>query len=47
MLFSASADGRVLQWSLHRGLEQAEILLAKRVTKESHGVCVVLPALPA
>lgn len=37
MLFSAATDGRVLQWSLHRGLEQCEILLAKRVTKEAHG----------
>jgi hypothetical protein len=37
MLFTAAADGRVLQWSLHRGLEQSEILLAKRVARESRG----------
>jgi hypothetical protein len=37
MLFSVSSDGRVLQWSLHRGLEQAEVMVAKRAAKEQTG----------
>lgn len=37
MLFSVASDGRVLQWSLHRGFEQSEVMLAKRVARESNG----------
>lgn len=35
ILVSAGADGRVLQWSLLRGLEHTEIMLAKRVAKDT------------
>jgi hypothetical protein len=37
---TAGADGRVLQWSLLRGLEHTEIMLAKRVAKDSSAKCV-------
>ena len=34
ILVSTAADGRVLQWSLQKGLNMTELMLIKRVTKD-------------
>ena len=34
LLVSASTDGKLLQWSLYRGLEPSLLMLVKRVAPE-------------